>query len=327
MEPLLMPEQSDGLLRKAQSGATTVKAESEKVSPFDLRQSKQLSAVQTRRVTALHEAYARRIESALSSFLRMGLEIKLAAVEQISYGEFLEGVPELTYLASPSIPSLESCAILQTDLSVVFSMVDLILGGSGKDPIQDRDLTEIEEEVFEPVTQIFCSELKHAWLPVLELDLQFGQRQPTVRAANLLPASERILLLRFEVNLTEAQGKLNLALPTALSTVLLRKLMVQPSSPEPANSHVNEIRLQDRLLDSRFQVELMLPSSMVSVRALYELELGSVLVIGPRTNEPILLTVAGEHMFLASPVRCGSQRGAQIQKTVSIIPEQGKDTK
>jgi hypothetical protein len=31
--------------------------------------------------------------------------------------------------------------------------------------------------------------------------------------------------------------------------------------------------------------------------------------------------VAGQNMFLASPARCGSRRGAQVQKVLSIVPE------
>jgi len=50
-----------------------------------------------------------------------------------------------------------------------------------------------------------------------------------------------------------------------------------------------------------------------------------VLVLEPRVTDPIHVSVAGRGMFIASPVRCGSMRGAQVQQVLSIIPKQGRE--
>jgi hypothetical protein len=46
-----------------------------------------------------------------------------------------------------------------------------------------------------------------------------------------------------------------------------------------------------------------------------------VVVLQVRANELLPVHVAGREMFRASPVRCGSQRGAQVQKALSIVPK------
>ena len=126
MEQILTRDQIDALLRKAQSGAAAISpgAKNRKVERFDLRQAGQLSAAQTRGVTTIQETFARRFASSLSAFLRVALEMNLVSVQQISYGELLSGLPDLTYLASLRIKSPEARAIVQTDLSMVFPIVD-----------------------------------------------------------------------------------------------------------------------------------------------------------------------------------------------------------
>ena len=60
--------------------------------------------------------------------------------------------------------------------------------------------------------------------------------------------------------------------------------------------------------------------STVSVRQLYELQPGNVVLLKVRSNELLPVSIAGQTMFLATPARCGSKRGAQIQKILSIVP-------
>ncbi len=43
---------------------------------------------------------------------------------------------------------------------------------------------------------------------------------------------------------------------------------------------------------------MILPHSTVSIRELYELEPGNVLVLKVRSTEPVKINVAGQNMFL-----------------------------
>ena len=302
-------------------------AQDKKVVPFDVQQSAALSAAQVSSISAVLEAFARQLSQSLAGLLRASAEVKFVSVEPLPWGEFLAHLPELTFLASLRTPFAEACAILQTDLSAALSMVDLVLGGSGKDQTEMRDLTEIENEIFESVTRNICYELQAAWLPILDLNLQLDRRLPQAQASGLMPASEKTLVLSFEIHLQDVQGQMKVALPAVVCVALLRKLTVQPIVSEPVTSQKSRSRLQEHLLNSSFRMELTLPLSPVSVRELLRLEPGGVLRLKPRASEPICLGVAGRNMFLASPVRCGSQRGAQVKKVLSIVPKQGKEAK
>jgi flagellar motor switch protein FliM len=302
-------------------------AQTKKVVPFDVQQSTALSLAQVRSISTLHDTFAEQVSQSLARLLRASVEVKFVSAELVPYGEFLAQLPQLTFLASLRTHLPDACAILQVDLSAALSMVDLVLGGSGKDQTEMRDLTEIEDEIFGSVTQNVCHELQAAWLPVLDLNFQLDQRVPQTEASSLMPASEKTLVLSFEIRLQDVQGQLKVALPAVVCAAVLRKLTVQPIVSETVTSQKNRARLQEHLLSSSFRMELTLPLSPVSVRELLRLEPGGILRLEPRASEPICLGVAGRTMFLASPVRCGSQRGAQVKKVLSIVPKQGKETK
>ena len=237
----------------------------------DLRKMGALNAEQVRVVSTLHESFARRLGGSLAAYLRVGFEMNLVSVEQLIYSELLSRFPELTYLASLTMMPIDARATIQADLSLVFPIVDLVLGGSGADSIDPRELTEIEEQIFETVVSLIAHDLQTAWAPVLPVEMQFDQRQQQSQIQSLMLPLEKVLSLTFEIRLPDARGSVNIAFPAVVSNALLRKLSVQWSYVERTPSRETRARLRDRLLDSCFAVNLSLPPSQLSIREIAEL--------------------------------------------------------
>ncbi|HXX20305.1 MAG TPA: flagellar motor switch protein FliM [Candidatus Acidoferrum sp.] len=322
MSEMPSQDQINALLEEARRSASAVQLtdKAENASVFDLRQSKPMSENATRAVSTLHESFARNVNDSLGSYLRAGVEAKLASVEQKSFAEYSKDFPEPTYFSSIRLLSLATSAFIQIDLPLALQMLDLMLGGEGKQPVETRDLTEIEQEIFESAVRILCDELRAAWKPVLETEVRFDRRVKPAQAPSLIPASERLLLITFDVALAEGQGKLRLAFPASVATALIRDAAPESPFSETPNLQRHQARLREVLADSVFDAELMLPPSPVSVREVFSLQPGSIVVLNVRASEPIHLNVAGKRMFLAVPVGCGSQRGAQIERALSIAP-------
>jgi len=314
----LSQEEIDALFNTAKQSRKGAGARKRNVQPCDLRKLGTLNAEQVRVVTSLHEMLARRLGGSLGAYLRVGFDIGLVSVEQLVFSEFLARLPEMAYLASLRVMPIDARATIQADLSLVFPVVDLVLGGSGADPIEPREMTEIEEQIFETVVRLIARDLQTTWAPVLDLDIIFDQRQQATQIQGLMLPSDKVLSLTFEIRLPDARGTLNLAFPAVVSNVLLRKLSVQWSYAERVPSREVRRLLRERLLESRFRVMLNLPPTPLAIREVVELEPGRVLVLSKRAQEPIQLTVAGKPMFRAYPIRHGSNRGARIEGPIPL---------
>jgi flagellar motor switch protein FliM len=317
----LSQEEIDALLRASRSpSAKESKARAgSKYVRCNFRQAGQVSKEQVRSVSSLHETFALRVTNSLGAYLRVGMDVNLISVEQIAFSEFLARLPyDLTYLASVNIIPLEAAALFQMDLSLAFPVIDLVLGGLGKDPPEERAITEIEENILENVMRIICRELQATWNTVFDAEFHFGRREVTQQVSGLMLASEKVLALGFEIRMPDATGLLSVAFPAVVSNALLRKLAVQWSQTRPGPVSGNTERLRERLQGTRFQVELSLPESPVRMEELLAIEAGKVMVLKHRVTEPIRLAVSGRNMFLAMPVSCGRQRGAQVTGILSL---------
>jgi len=326
MEKILTQEEIDALFRATQKGQIPAgkQAPQKNVSKFNVREITQITKDQVRALSALHEGFARSITDSLGAYLRVGLDFYLVSVEQLTFSEIVSRLPELTYLCSMRMNPLDAIGLLQMDLAVAFPVIDLVLGGPGNGAFELRELTEIEEQILETVMRILTRELQSAWSPVLPVEIEFDQRQPSSHTQLLMGPTERCLALNFEIKMPDAHGVLNVTLPAVASNAILRKLSMQSAYSRRGRSASHVHQIQGRLLDGGYAVELRLPPAPVSVRDLTELKVGQVLALQQPVEQPAVLYVAEKDMFAVYPVACGFMRGAQVLNRNSIIPASRK---
>lgn len=328
MEKVLTQEEINALFNAAKGGKKSAGPDKkQEVTSCNFLQASQITKDEVRSVSMLHDAFARNLTHSLGAYLRVSFEVNLVSVEQLTYAEFLQRVPEVTYLASVDIRPLEVMAAVQLDLPLAFPIIDLLLGGAGKTEAQVRDITEIEEHILESVVKIICRELQATWQQLLELEFEFRKRQEQAQILRLMAPNEKILSLSFEIRMPEVRGMLNVAFPAMVSNALLRKLSQQWSYQKRRGPADVGERLRERVQECHFHVELRLPDSRVRVRDLVGLQPGQVLVLRHRVGDPALLLVAGKKLFTAHPVRSADLRGGQILQHLQISDESRRELK
>ena len=313
MQNELNQEEIDAMVRAARSGgqADSGRAKEPKVEPWDIRRAGQIGRTQLQAITHLHEGFARSLTTALGTYLRVVFSAALVSAEHLTYREFTGRIPETTYLAACKLEPMGVNGALQMDLKVAFPIIDLLLGGEGNDATAPREITEIEQQILESVAQIVCRELGAAWKAV-ELQAQFEKRLDLDGAQRLMPPSEKVLSLSFEVSLFEVRGGLNLAVPVTLSHALLRKISAQWGDRRPRSPTAWRRQLQERLLECSFPVELGVGGLSAAYGELAQMAPGGLLKLGKSATQPAALVVGGVNLFAAVPVRCGETRAAQL---------------
>jgi flagellar motor switch protein FliM len=228
----------------------------------------------------------------------------------------------VTYLATCTLTPANATALLQMDLSVAFPLIDVLLGGEGKGPPPERQITAIEEQILETVMRIICRELETAW-QILPLQFAFEERPPASQVQHLMPTDERTLSLSFELSVAESRGTLNLVFPAIVSHALLRKMAANLSRAR-RRIQPDSQRLRTRLLECPFTLELGARIGNVPLREMMRLSPGQLLLLRASVEQPAELQTTGHAMFMAMPARRGASRVAQVLKVCPI--EQPKGT-
>jgi flagellar motor switch protein FliM len=315
MQKILNQEEIDALFQRARGTKSGGKTGAGRyVTLCDFRSAGQITKEQLRLLTGLHETFARNLSHSLGAYLRAALEMAVVSVEQLTYAEFHQRMPEGTYYGALKVNDLEKPAGITIDLPVAFPILDLVLGGRGRSETYLRDLTEIEEEIFGSVIATIVRELSSCW-KAMGLQFAFEGRMAQAEAAEINSPTERVLAISFELRMLEIQAMLNIVFPSAVSVLMQRAL--QRGGRKHSNAAATE-HIRQRLMQSEFQMELTIPSTAVRAKELLNLKPGSVLALPHKTQEAISLTVAGSPLFHAFPVAKEDKRAGYIQRINSI---------
>jgi len=313
MKKELNQQEIDAMVRAAHGGAPVEGVGSTQFAAerWDVRQAGRIGREQLQTITTLHESFARNLTHSLGAYLRVVFTTTLVSAEHLTYREFLQGIPETTYIASCRLDPTGHNAALQLDLKVAFPIIDLLLGGEGKAVAATRELTDIEEQILDSVARIICRELGSAW-QALPLEVNFEERLQAGEAQRLMAAEEKILSLSFEVTIADVRGSLILALPGAVSNSLLRKLAGDRVRRRLRAATDHRRQLMQKLLDCPFQVELAATDIPLPLSSVAALAPGNVVAFARPLTEPAALLVASSERFQALPARCGNNRAAKV---------------
>jgi len=323
MEKLLSQGEIDALFRAAQggSGGPEIAPQTALVEPWDLHHSSLLGKEQLHSLNQLYEGFARNLTSAVGLHLGDKFEVALVAVEQLAYRDFLARSPEVTYYAIFRLVPGDARGILHVDLGLAFPVVDLLLGGSGVMPPAAREVTEIEEAILEGVGQVICQELRPT-LESLELGVEFDRRQSAAQMLRLMPPEEKTLTLTFDVAMAESKGTLNIVLPSAVSSALLRRMRADLVYERAQGPAVHQESIGRRLLEANTRVELATPAIPVGMQDLLTLRAGMVLPLPCRIEQPAVLSLGNRGCWTARPVSSGNYRAAQLLGEIKPVQEE-----
>jgi flagellar motor switch protein FliM len=124
--------------------------------------------------------------------------------------------------------------------------------------------------------------------------------------------------------MSETRGTLNLAVPAVVSNALLRKISADFSYQRPRSPIEDRLRIQKKLLDCFFPVELSMPGLQVPLQNLTELVPGNILGFSKSVSAPAVMLVDDVRLCAATPVRVGSRRAACVLSLEAPLPSAGE---
>jgi flagellar motor switch protein FliM len=318
MEKKLRQDEIDALFESARTGQVPSDPTHAQpaAEPYSFNSSGQISTEQLHAISILNDLFARNLTHNLAASLRSRFQVNLVSAEQIPFSEFLLRIPEISYVCSVRLEPLGALSVLQLEMSLAPPIVDLLLGGEGKEGVL-RELTDIEESILGSVVEIICRELTSAWHQV-GLSFSFERRQMQTQVARMMSMTEKTLCLSFEIRMPHSAGLLNLAFPAVVSNTILRRLT---SDWARGRRHGPEMRtrMETAALQIRFGASLQLPSVRVPARVLEHLTPGEILRLDlPATTAP-LWCVGGQPLATAYPLRQGDHRAARLERKLQGV--------
>ncbi len=282
---------------------------------YNFGRAGQISNDQMRAISLVNDHFARNLMHTLGAWLRTQTQVVLVAGEQMPYGEFISRIPEPAYICLLRLEPLGGLGLMEIDLSLALTMVDLLLGGHGGADVT-RDVTDIEDAILLSVIEVILRELNAAWEKV-GLQFVFDKRDHEGKVPRLMAGAERTLCVSFDMQVLGAHGALNFCLPAVVLNTIQRRLLALSDESKPKYEAVTG-RVAAILGAGRFHAVLRLPPVRLPSAAVRSLAPGVVLDLPLPKHAQAELLVGGRRLCGAQAVVRGEHRGAMIAGAVAV---------
>lgn len=317
----LSQSEIDSLINAISSGDIEEESleKSDDYQAYDFRRPTKFSKEQIRTLQIIHENYARVMGNYLTSFLRVPVKLQVVSVAQVSYEEFVFSLPVPTLMTIFNMSQEMGVAMLETNPTFVFTIIDLLFGGEGKQPGKIRELTEIELSVMKQINEKFLDNLSYAWKGIAQIEPQIESMDTNPQFNQVIASSETVALVTFSASVQNVQGFVNLCFPFIGLEHILSSLTAQHwfNQFQQTASKNKPGDVEKCLQNPRAEVQAVLGTARITLDDFLQLQEGDVLPLKRHRGEPLELLIEGKPIFKVQPGLRGNRVGVKVVDYIS----------
>lgn len=317
MNKILAQDEVDALLRGLTGGdiesETQVEEDTSGVVPFDLANQDRIIRGRMPVLEIVNDRFARLCTNALSNMVRKRVELNPLFIDMTKFGDFMRSLPVPTSINIFKMDPLRGNALAIVDARLVFALVENFFGGQGSQPkIEGREFTPIEQAIVDKVIKIVLENMEDSWRPVHDVSFELVRSEINPQFAAIVPPSDVVVVISFEVELENAIGALTICLPYATIEPIRSKLHASFQTERLEIDHVWVSRLKDRLMETPVELRVHFGNAKLTGNQLLRLKVGDVIMLDKDVEELLGVDLAGVRKFWAVPGTVKSNRAVQI---------------
>lgn len=285
------------------------------LSIYDFRRPERVSKEQLKGLQSLFEAFSREVSIIFPPFLRTVVRVDLTSIDQLTYDEFILSVARPTALSIINMAPLEGTAVIEMSPSMVFPIVDRVLGGKGMTLPEPRELTEIENRIIQRIVMMLLDSLRRSWEQLIEFKLSVLQQESDPLIVQIVAGSEMVILVGYEVHIGETVGTMNFCIPLLVLNPILDQISQQAHFSRRMSDEMTVLvnrAIMRTMHRSKVPVEAILGRARMSVKDIAMLGVGDVVQLNTSPHQPLEIDISGNPKFLATPGRRREMSAVQL---------------
>ena len=280
---------------------------------YDFRRPVRLAREHSHLLKVAMATFGRQSTTVLTTSLRAVCMLSLAALEELSYDEYLSGVPEASVSAILSMEPLPGKALFNMEAATVLTMIDHQLGGPGTEKQPERPLTDIEQALVRSLLNRMLRELAYGLQPIAATTPVLVALESNAQFVQAAAATDPVVVARMDLTVGNRHSEATLCLPYGMLAPALDELVRAGQDDERTRMRAEAARRTTRrLTDVAVDVSVRFDPIRLRSSQIAQLAVGDVLTLGHRTTSPLTVTSAATTFAHAIPGTSGRRMAVLI---------------
>lgn len=188
------------------------------VIPYDLTDQDHIVRGQLPVLEKINANFMRLLEEGFEQMLQRTVEIEEEGLQTVRTSDYIHSLGLPVSLNFIEVAPLQGEALVVLDPAMVFAIVDIYFGGTGKyrNQMIGRDFTPTENRIIQLVLNQLLQDLGGAWESVMQITPRFIKSESDPQYSVLAGSREMLVISSFRMSLEEVDGEFHIALPATM---------------------------------------------------------------------------------------------------------------
>lgn len=288
------------------------------VRVYDFTRPDKFSKEHLRALNVIHSKHGALFAAALGAMIRVGTQVDLLAVDQLTYREYCASVPSGTMFVEVAMDPLSATALFEFNPAFAATCVELLTGATGVVHATTNELTEVDCAIMRPVIDIALKKYTEAWSSCISLAPRATNVMIGVGTQQVLLPAEPVLVCGYEITVGDMVSMLSICVPASAIEPILPALTLGRTL-NSSNQKIEglDVHLRHNFEAVNLRCKATLGRTSISLQDVLELQVGDVIKLANRATEPAEFWVENLPAFYGWVGTSGRNLALRIDSKIS----------
>lgn len=235
------------------------------------------------------ERMVRSFATAMRSLTADAVDVGLQDLTSARFGDFMGNLPLPAMIGVFSVPEWENYGIVSVESSLIYAIVDALLGGRthGAQRIEGRAFTTIETNLVGRMLGLVMQELSRAFAPIAPVSFSLDRIETNPRFAAIAEPSNVAAVAVFEVDMDGRGGRFSIVLPYATLEPVRERLLQRFMGDKLGRSNIWQAHMAAELGRTEVSLDIVLGQRLMSLGEVRALAVGQTIALSQGPDDPL----------------------------------------
>ncbi len=268
----------------------------------------------------IYERFVRVVSNSLRHFTTENVEVSLdGGVSSVRFGDYLNQIPVPAMMMVFKTQEWDSYGLINVNNQLVYSMVDLLLGGRRTQQVRviPRAYTQIEASLVEKMVALILEDLSASFAPVTPMTFRYERMETNPVFVSIARTTNVAVLARFYVDIESRGGSFDIVLPYVTLEPVRPYLSQLLQGEKLGKDHAWQNHVKDSVETSELELWAILADFRQKLGEVAAWRAGDILNLRMTEEADIVLTSEGVDLFKGKLGRLNNNLAVQVTGRVS----------
>lgn len=248
----------------------------------------------------IFDRLVRNLSTALRNFTGEIVDVSLDRLDSIRFGDYMDSLPLPVLINIFDAKEWETSALIMVDTPLVYSIVDILLGGRkgpGITRVEGRPYTSIERNLVERVIKLVLDEFTKSFSLFEPVTFAFRGMEINPRFATIVRPVNACILTRLRIEMEGRGGVLEFLIPYSSLEPVRNKLLQMVMGEKFGNDNIWEEHLGQQLWDIHVDLKAELEPVPITLNDIMHWKPGDQIIFKEKPDSLVSLTCGNYPLF------------------------------